>query len=74
MVRKLGDGRTSMSLNEELQQNIAALAGNESWQAGLRLFLEGAVLESLHTPKSVVVRLANEHTFEQISVAIRGGQ
>jgi len=64
-----------MSLNEELQQNIAALAGNESWQAGLRLFLEGAVLESLHTPKSVVVRLANEHgRFEQVSVAIRGSQ
>ncbi|MBO7533774.1 MAG: hypothetical protein J6T46_07280, partial [Victivallales bacterium] len=64
-----------MPLNDDLQKHIASLAGPEAWEAGLKLFLDNAVLESQHTPKSIIVRLANDRgRFEQVSVAIRANQ
>ena len=65
----------AMPLNDDLQKHIASLAGPEAWEAGLKLFLDNAVLESQHTPKSIIVRLANDRgRFEQVSVAIRTNQ
>ena len=49
-----------MPLNDDLQKHIASLAGPEAWEAGLKLFLDNAVLEAQHTPKSIIVRLAND--------------
>ena len=64
-----------MPLNDDLQKHIASLAGPEAWEAGLKLFLDNAVLEAQHTPKSIIVRLANDRgRFEQVSVAIRANQ
>ncbi len=65
----------AMPLNDDLQKHIASLAGPEAWEAGLKLFLDNAVLEAQHTPKSIIVRLANDDgRFEQVSVAIRANQ
>ncbi len=47
-------------MSSTLHENLARLAGDESWRQGLRLFREGAVLDVTHDGRSVEVRLATD--------------
>lgn len=58
-----------------LHDLIKSLVRQESWDMGLRLYHEGAVLDAQCSPRSIQARVANEsYSFERVTLSVRSNR